>query len=93
MGVNDNKPPSRAVALQYDEVDAPRVTASGRGAIADRIIEVGNAHNVPLHENDELAVALAQIPLGEEIPEALYVAVAEILAFVYYLNGKEPPRR
>jgi len=89
--MSDRRPTPRAVALQYDRVDAPRVTASGQGAVAERIMEVGNAHDVPLFENEELSVALAQIPLGEEIPEALYVAVAEILSFVYFLNGKTPP--
>lgn len=90
--MSERKQTPRAVALQYDKVNAPRVTASGQGAVAERIMEVGSAHDVPLFENEELTVALAQIPLGEEIPEALYVAVAEILSFVYYLNGEQPPR-
>jgi flagellar biosynthesis protein len=48
-------------------------------------------HEVPLREDPELAALLSQIPLGDEIPEALYLAVAEVIAFAYALSGKPPP--
>ena len=79
-----------AVALHYDEVNAPRVTAKGEDDIAQKIYEIARHHNVPLQENHELVRLLSKIELGEQIPEALYLAVAEIIAFAYYLKGKVP---
>lgn len=73
---------SLAVALQYEAPSAPRVVAVGRGAVGEKIIETARAHGVPLEENPALAEALSTIDLGEEIPQALYVAVAEILRFI-----------
>lgn len=71
-----------AVALTYDAPNAPRVVASGRGLIGQKIIEAAQAHGVPIEKNAVLAEALSTIELETEIPERLYVAVAEILAFV-----------
>ena len=71
-----------AVALTYDAPRAPRVVASGRGVIGQKIIETAQAHGVPIQQNAVLAEALSTIELETEIPERLYVAVAEILAFV-----------
>ena len=70
------------VALNYEAPDAPRVVASGRGLIGQKIIEAAQAHGVPIEKNAVLAEALSTIELETEIPERLYVAVAEILAFV-----------
>lgn len=89
----DTRPPPRrelAVALKYDGVGAPRVTAKGAGEIAERIVELAIEHNIPMQENALLAQTLAQLELNEEIPPALYLAVAEIIAFAYYLSGKVP---
>lgn len=82
-----------AVALRYDGRGAPKVTAKGQGVVAESIIDIARAHDIPLDEDPALALALSQIPLGEEIPEALYVAVAEVLAFAFMLSGRMPPRR
>lgn len=71
-----------AVALTYDAPNAPRVVASGRGLIGQKIIEAAQVHGVPIEKNAVLAEALSTIELETEIPERLYVAVAEILAFV-----------
>ena len=71
-----------AVALQYDAPDVPRVIAVGRGELGQKIIDVAKEHGVPLEENPVLAEALSTIEIDEEIPEALYAAVAEILAFM-----------
>lgn len=79
-----------AVALHYDEVNAPKVTAKGEDDIAQKIYEIAKHHNVPLQENSELVRLLSKIELGEQIPEVLYLAVAEIIAFAYYLKGKVP---
>lgn len=80
-----------AVALHYDGVDAPRVSAQGQGETARRILEIAQANDIPLQSDPELAAILGQIPLGEEIPETLYQAVAEVIAFAYLLTGKRPP--
>ncbi len=77
-----------AVALKYDGSSAPKVTASGKGLTAERILEIAEEHNIPLQSNPELAEILAQVPLGDEIPQELYAAVAEVIAFAYYLSGK-----
>ena len=79
-----------AVSLYYDGQGAPNVTAKGRGELAERILALAQAHDIPIHENEGLAAVLAQVPLGDEIPEALYVAIAEVLAFAYYLSGLTP---
>ncbi|MCG7897313.1 MAG: EscU/YscU/HrcU family type III secretion system export apparatus switch protein [Candidatus Thiodiazotropha lotti] len=80
-----------AVALKYDGENTPRLTAKGRGELAERILALAEEHNIPLHEDVELAALLSQIPLGDEIPQALYRAVAEVIAFAYLLSGKRPP--
>jgi FlhB-like protein len=79
-----------AAAVKYDagKDQAPRVTAKGRGVVAEKIIEKATAAGVPLREDPELAAALAQLPLGAPIPPALYQAVAEVLAFIYRLNQR-----
>ncbi len=71
-----------AVALQYDAPDAPKVIAVGRGLIGEKIIATARAHGVPLSENAPLAEALSTLEIDTEIPEQLYTAVAEILAFL-----------
>ena len=71
-----------AVALRYDGEGAPRVVASGQGWVGERIIETAREHGVPIEQNPALAQALSTIEIDEEVPEALYVAVAEILGFI-----------
>ncbi len=83
--------PDLAVALHYDGRNAPRVTAKGRGDIARRILELAQENGVPLEDDPQLAALLAQIPLGDEIPETLYHAIAEVIAFAYLVSGKRPP--
>jgi flagellar biosynthesis protein len=80
----------RAVALKYTQKkdSAPRVVAKGRGEIAEKIIEVAKEHNVPVYEDKNLTQILEALDLETEIPAELYRAVAEVLAFIYRLNGK-----
>ncbi|RMG56702.1 MAG: flagellar protein FhlB [Gammaproteobacteria bacterium] len=80
----------RAVALHYDGARAPRITASGRGQVAEDIVDLALEHGVPIQERPELARLLEPLPLGAEIPRTLYVAVAEVLAFAFYLSGRTP---
>ena len=77
-----SKPSPLAVAVQYDAPDVPRVVAMGRGEIGQKIIDVAREHGVPLEQNPVLAEALSTVEIDEEIPDALYVAVAEVLAFI-----------
>ncbi len=81
-------PRNVAVALKYSGESAPQVTAKGRGKQAEEIINRAEENDIPLHTDPHMVKMLAQIPLGEEIPRELYVAVAEILAFAFWLNGK-----
>lgn len=79
----DVKKIKQAVALEYDPADeAPRVIASGRGALAEKIIEKAQEHDVPVHRDDKLADTLSRLEIGDMIPPELYEVVAEILIFV-----------
>ena len=84
------KKKAKAVALNYNkEKDtAPKITAKGRGIIAEKIVEMAQAHNVPLYEDKNLVQVLEALELETEIPPELYRAVAEVLAFIYRLNKK-----
>ena len=88
--MNNQTESSLAVALKYDGKIAPKVTAKGSEELAKQIIELAKKHNVPLSENKELVTLLSTLELGEEIPEILYLAVAEVIAFAYMLKGKVP---
>jgi len=92
MNDQPKNPARAAVALFYDGKTTPRVTAKGQGHIADEILALARAHNIPMYEDAALASLLARIELGEKIPEKLYVAVAEVIAFAYRLGGKWPGR-
>lgn len=87
-GAEDND--KKAVALSYDGQCAPTVSAAGEGELAQKIIEIAREHGVPLFENPELVRLLADIGLGEEIPETLYLCIAQIIAFAYTIQGKTP---
>ena len=76
-----------AVALEYDGQNAPRVTAKGQGELAQRIIETGREHGVAVEENAILAQALSAVELDDQIPEELYRAAAQVIAFVLSLRG------
>jgi flagellar biosynthesis protein len=88
MTKRDQTPTPIAVALRYDGKNAPRVTAKGEADIAEQICRIAREHDVPLYENTAMARVLSQIDLGDEIPENLYRAVAEIIAFAYILSGR-----
>ena len=86
--MSDKPRKTLAMALKYDGRDAPRLTAKGQGELGQRIIDLAHEHGIPLRDDPELAGFLAQVDLGQEIPPPLYRAVAEILAFVYMMNGR-----
>ena len=87
-------PTHLAVALRYDSksMGAPIVVAKGAGFVAEKIREIGRQHGVMIVENKLVARTLFKlVEVGREVPEDLYRAVAEILAFVYRVRGKLPP--
>lgn len=80
-----------AIALQYSPTDgdpAPKITAKGDGFIAEEILRIARENDVPLRRDPALAGALATLDVGQQIPSELFRAVAEVLAFVYKINGK-----
>ena len=83
----------KAVAIRYEagEDRAPRVTAKGQGILAQRIIELAQEHRIHIHEDPDLVTMLSKLDVPAEIPEELYRAVAEVLAFVYRLNQMMKP--
>jgi flagellar biosynthesis protein len=84
MSAPDRK---RATALSYDGGHgAPTIAATGQGVIADRILEIAAAAGVPIREDPALVNALSSLELGQEIPEDLFIAVAEALAWAYRLD-------
>jgi len=97
MSTADRPDDRQAVALAYDGQRAPTVTAEGSGELAEQIIAVAREHGIPLFENPQLLTLLQQIGLGEEIPETLYLCIAQVIAFAYKIQGKfpagwQPPR-
>jgi flagellar biosynthesis protein len=79
----------KAVALTYDKQkdDAPRVVAKGQGQVAKNIIELAKLHDIPIKDDPDLIEVLSSLEINEEIPSEIYVAVAELLAFVYSANA------
>lgn len=77
---------SQSAALSYSGEGAPILVAKGENAIADRIVELAAQNDVPIVQDGQLTELLCQVPLGDEVPPALYVAVAEVLAYVYRLS-------
>jgi flagellar biosynthesis protein len=83
------EPPKQAAALSYEPGEtAPRVVASGSGHLAERIIAAAEEAGVPVKSDPALARALAALDLGDEVPEAMYRAVAETLAWAYKLDAQ-----
>ncbi|MBP5857016.1 EscU/YscU/HrcU family type III secretion system export apparatus switch protein [Marivibrio halodurans] len=84
----------KAVALSYkpETADsAPVVTASGRGHLAERILEAAREAGVPVHRDADLIEILAATDVGDEIPVEAFIAVAEVLRYVYQANGQAAP--
>lgn len=87
-------PTELAVAIRYDpkEMAAPVVVAKGAGALAQRIRRLALENDIPIVEKKPLAQALyKEVDIGKPIPNQMFVAVAEVLAYVYKLKGKNMP--
>lgn len=85
-------PTREAIALAYSQTDAaPRVVARGKGLVAEQIIARAKEHGVYVHESPELVALLTQVDIDEHIPPQLYMAIAELLAWLYRIeHGRMP---
>lgn len=88
--MSEESEPKQAVALSYDGHNAPKIVATGEGLIAEEIIALAKANGVYIHQDPHLSHFLQLLELGEEIPKELYLLIAELIAFVYMLDGKFP---
>ena len=84
----DQQKDMSVVALKYDGSNAPRVTAQGKGHVAAEILAIAQKYDIPRYKDSELVNLLFQLKLGDEIPKSLYLAVAEVITFAYYISGK-----
>ena len=90
MAAKEDEQRALAVALKYAPGDAaPTVIAKGRGLVASEIIARAKEHGIFVHESPELVALLSNVDLDDRIPPALYVAVAELLAWIYQVESKE----
>jgi flagellar biosynthesis protein len=85
---SSNTKSKKAAALKYNStVDAaPKILASGKGLLAEKILEIAQKQNIAIYKDPPLVEALVQLDVGQEIPPELYGAVAEILAFIYTVD-------
>lgn len=83
-----NKDRKKAVALKYDQMkhQAPRVTASGKGIVAENILEKAEEYEIPIVEDPSLVELLSQLNINDTIPEELYEVVAEVFAYIYKVD-------
>ncbi|MCH8312826.1 MAG: EscU/YscU/HrcU family type III secretion system export apparatus switch protein [Nitrospinae bacterium] len=81
-----------AVSLRYKSSDdtAPKVTAKGKGLVAEKIISLALENNIPVQQDPDLVEVLSQMDINQEIPPTVYQVVAELLAFVYQMNKDYP---
>jgi len=78
----------KTVALKYDHNKdiAPKIIASGKGSLAEKILKKAKEENIPIQEDKDVVQVLAELNIGDEIPEELYTVIAEILSFFYELE-------
>ena len=90
MTRREDPPRTKAAALAYDagKDAAPRLTAKGQGIVAENIIALAKKHAIPIHQDPALIELLSRLDLDSQIPQELYHAVAEILAFIYRMNDR-----
>jgi flagellar biosynthesis protein len=92
MKQKDFKRPKSAVSLRYNSTRdmAPKITAKGKGLVAENIVALAKEHNIPIKEDPDLVEVLSQVEVNQEIPPTVYHVVAELLAFVYQINKDYP---
>ncbi|WP_112180831.1 MULTISPECIES: EscU/YscU/HrcU family type III secretion system export apparatus switch protein [Paraliobacillus] len=86
--MNDEYKSKRAIALRYDQKSeqAPKVSATGKGYVAEQIIEKAKEANVPIQEDHNLVELLGELNINEKIPEELYQVVAEVFSYIYHVD-------
>ncbi|MCG9697125.1 EscU/YscU/HrcU family type III secretion system export apparatus switch protein [Shewanella sp. Isolate11] len=91
---DDDKPaePRQAAALSYKGNSAPTLSAKGEALVAEEIIALAKEAGVHIHRDPNLSNFFQKLEVGEEIPKELYLLIAELIAFVYMLDGKFPER-
>ncbi len=87
---DDPKKISQAVALSFDGKSAPKITATGKDLVAEEIISIAKEAGIHIHQDPHLSDFLQLLELGDEVPKELYLLIAELIAFVYMLDGKFP---
>ncbi len=92
--MSEKKQTRQAAALRYDSENnaAPVVVAVGQGHVADRIVEKAEEHNVPIVEDNNLALMLAKLSVGDQIPRELYTVVAQMLVFISRMDASYAQR-
>lgn len=87
----DNLKHKKTVALKYNKNtdQAPKIIATGKGSIAEKIIKKAREENIPIKEDKDIVQVLAELNIGDEIPKELYTVIAEILSFFYKLEDFE----
>ncbi|WP_144209897.1 EscU/YscU/HrcU family type III secretion system export apparatus switch protein [Shewanella donghaensis] len=80
----------QAVALSFDGNSAPKITATGKDLVAEEIISLAKDAGIFIHQDENLSNFLQLLELGDEVPKELYTLIAELIAFVYMLDGKFP---
>lgn len=85
----------RAIAIKYDvdKSKAPKIVATGKGSVAEMILQVAEENKIPFYEDPSLADLLSKLELEEDVPPELYGLVAEVLAFVYQLDKLAKKRK
>lgn len=93
--LNSSKKPARAVAVAIEDAtgagELPKITAAGRGKLAEQILQIAFERGIKVREDAALAEMLAQIELDSPIPSEAFMAIAEILTYVYRANGEANP--
>ncbi|MFT5789530.1 MAG: flagellar biosynthesis protein [Shewanella sp.] len=90
MMKDDSKKIQQAVALSFDGKSAPKITATGKDLVAEEMILLAKDAGIHIHQDPHLSEFLQLLELGDEVPKELYLLIAELIAFVYMLEGKFP---
>ncbi|ABZ76041.1 FlhB domain protein [Shewanella halifaxensis HAW-EB4] len=90
--MTDSRKPRQAVALSYQSGAAPKVSAKGEDKLAEEIIALAQQAGIHIHQDEYLCDFLQRLEIGDEIPSELYLLIAELIAFVYVLDGKFPEK-
>ncbi|MGS0683075.1 EscU/YscU/HrcU family type III secretion system export apparatus switch protein [Shewanella sp. 125m-7] len=90
--MTEPKRTNKAVALKYQSGTAPKVLAKGEDDLAQEIVALAQQAGIHIHQDEYLCDFLQRLEVGDEIPKELYLLIAELIAFVYVLDGKFPEK-